>query len=151
MKRGIIGSLIGIAIVIAADLILRVILALTLEAELSFFSYANYPGFFWGFIISIFALVSSFLGGAFTVNYADSKKLLSLITFGILLMILRYGQIHVVMERELMLPILTLIFSLIAVALVWKFFIRKKQMSTGKDEVHPNKNKNKHHYPTPGT
>jgi hypothetical protein len=46
MKKSIIGSLIGLAIVIAADTIIRVIITLLTDAPMNLFEYAITRGFF---------------------------------------------------------------------------------------------------------
>lgn len=126
MKKSIIGSLIGIAIVVAADTIIRVIISIALDSEVSLFLYNIYPGITWSFLICSLTLVTSFLGGAFTVTYSDVKKQMALILFGVWLMAVRYGQIHYVMQQELLLPIVALVFSLLALILVWRFFLSGK-------------------------
>jgi hypothetical protein len=128
MKKNIIGSLIGVAIVVAADTIVRVIVSIFLESEVSLFLYNIYPGFTWSLLICSLTLVTSFLGGAFAVTYSDIKKRFALILFAVWLMAIRYGQIHYVMDRELLLPIVALIFSLLAVILVWRFFLTGKKI-----------------------
>lgn len=140
MKKSIIGSLIGLAIVIAADTLIRVIITLFTEAPMNLFRYDIYPGFIWGLLISLLTFVTSYAGAAFTITYADHKKKTALISFAILLIIVRYGQIHYVMNYELFLPILSLILSLIGVWLAWKFFFKKKPETVSHK---------KHHQPKP--
>ncbi len=126
MKKSIIGSLIGIAIVVAADTLIRVGISLALEGEVSLFRYNIYPGI-WAFFISFITLLTSFMGAAFTITYADQKKQFGLICFSLWLILVRYGQIHIVMDYELFLPITSLILSLIGIGLAWKFFFKKEQ------------------------
>jgi len=150
MKKSIIGSLIGIAIVVAADTIIRVILSISLESELSPFLYNLYPGITWSLFLCASTLVTSFLGGAFAVTYTNQKKKLNLIIFGVWLMAVRYGQIHLAMERELLLPIVALVFSLLSIVLVWRFFLRKNK-STVTEHTEPSADpgaaNKKHHSP----
>lgn len=140
MKKSIIGSLIGIAIVVAADTLVRVGISLALEGEVSLFRYNIYPGI-WGFLISFITLLTSFVGAAFTITYADKQKQFGVICFAIWLILIRYGQIHIVMDSELFLPITSLILSLIGVGLAWKFFFKKKQreMINEAEPVHEKK------------
>lgn len=126
MKKSIIGSLIGVAIVVAADTIIRVIVSTSLNIPVDLFLYETY-GITWSLLLCALTLVTSFLGGIFSVTYADVKKRLALIMYGVLLMAVRYGQIHYAMELELLLPIVALVFSLLAVVLVWRFFLSKKK------------------------
>lgn len=142
MKKSVIGSLIGIAIVVAADTIIRVGISLALEGEVSLFRYNIYPGI-WGFLISFLTLITTFIGAAFTITYADTNKQFGLVCFTLWLSMIRYGQIHIIMDYELFLPITSLILSLVGVGLAWKFFFKKKQgkMVNEADQV-PEK---KHH------
>jgi len=150
MKKSLIGSLIGVAIVVAADTIIRVIVSISLESEVSLFLYNIYPGFTWSLLICSLTLVTSFLGGAFTVTYTDIKKKPGLIMFGVWLMAVRYGQIHYAMEQELLLPIVALVFSLLSIVLVWRFFLKStKAFQTEQVEpsADPGAADKKHHSP----
>lgn len=151
MKKSLIGSLIGVAIVVAADTIIRVIISLIFNIDVTLFLYEIY-GIPWSLLICSLTLITSFLGGAFAVTNADSKKKLALIMFGIWLMAIRYGQIHFVMEQELLLPIVSLVFSLLSVVLVWRFFLGGKKASATEQvepSAAPGANDKKHHSPNP--
>ena len=145
MKKSIIGSLIGLAIVIAADTIIRVIIALLTDAPMNLFEYAIYPGFFLGLLISLLTFATTYAGAAFTITYADRNKQFGLFSFTFLVIVVRYIQIHYVMHVELFLPILSLILSLIGIWLAWKFFLKKKV--TGDSHLDNNSGK-KHHQPS---
>ena len=150
MKKNLIGSLIGVAIVVAADTIIRVILSISLDSELSLFLYNIYPGLTWSLLVCALTLVTSFMGGAFAVTYTNVNKKLGLIMFAIWLMAVRYGQIHFAMEQELLLPIVALIFSLLAVVLVWRFFLsRNRELKAEQTEspAEPDASNKKHHSP----
>ncbi|REL37636.1 hypothetical protein DYD21_07580 [Rhodohalobacter sp. SW132] len=146
MKKSIIGSFIGLAIVVAADTLIRVIISLTTHHPLSLFHYEIYDGFIWAIVICASTFATSFAGGAFTVTYADKNKLVGLISFGILLTLIRYGQIHYVMETELLFPMVSLFLSLVALFLVWKFYLRKKGKPSHQQEP-PETGGKKHHQP----
>lgn len=152
MKKGIIGSLIGVAIVVAADTIIRVIVSTSLNIPVELFLYEMY-GIPWSLLICSLTLVTSFLGGVFSVTYADIKKRFALIMYGVWLMAVRYGQIHYVMEVELLLPIVTLVFSLLAVVLVWRFFLSNKKTTPLAEpsgpvvDTEPHAQHKKHHSP----
>ncbi|WP_340106431.1 hypothetical protein [Rhodohalobacter sp. 8-1] len=152
MKKGFIGSLIGVAIVVAADTIIRVIVSISLNIPVDLFLYENY-GFTWSLLICALTLVTSFLGGFFSVTYADIKKRPALIMYGVWLMALRYGQIHYAMDVELLLPIVALVFSLLAVVLVWRFFLSKKKTTPIAEpsgpvaDTEPHSQHKKHHSP----
>jgi len=150
MKKNLIGSLIGVAIVVAADTIIRVILSISLDSDLSLFLYNIYPGLTWSLLVCALTLVTSFLGGAFAVTYTNVNKKLGLIMFAIWLMAVRYGQIHFAMDQELLLPIVALVFSLLAVVLVWRFFLsRNKTLKTEQVEspADTDTSTKKHHTP----
>lgn len=136
MKKSLIGSLIGVAIVVAADTIIRVIASISLNIEVSLFLYEVYPGFTWSLLICSLTLLTSFLGGAFAVTYADIKKKVGLFMYAVWLMAVRYGQVHYVMEQELLLPIVALVLSLLSIVLVWRFFLGRKKES-GSDQADP--------------
>jgi len=145
MKKSIIGSLIGLAIVIAADTIIRAIVALITDAPMNLFNYTIYPGFIWGLLISLLTFVTTYAGAAFTITYADIKKQFGLIFFTFLIIVVRYTQIHIVMNVELFFPILSLILSLIGIWLAWKFFLKKKVKG---DYPEDRKAEKKHHQPS---
>lgn len=150
MKKSLIGSLIGVAIVVAADTIIRVIASISLNIDVSLFLYNIYPGFTWSLLICSLTLLTSFLGGAFAVTYADIKKKFALFMFGVWLMAVRYGQIHYAMEVELLLPIVALVFSLLSIVLVWRFFLGRKQASDAgpvEPSADPIDTDKKHHSP----
>lgn len=146
MKKSFIGSLIGIAIVVAADTIIRVIFSTSLDIEISLFRYDVYPGIIWELLICFLTLLTSFLGGAFAVTYADVKKQVGLFLFGVWLMGIRYGQIHYAMEQELLLPVVALVLSLGAVILVWRFFLKNKKPTFQEPAENASYDK-KHHSP----
>lgn len=143
MKKSIIGSLIGVSVVVAADTLIRVIISLSLESEVSLFLYNIYPGISWSLLICALTLVTSFLGGVFAVTYTATKKKFALIMFGVWLMAVRYGQIHFAMDRELLLPIVALVFSLLSIVLVWRFYISRKKTP----DVEPSAPVEDHHEP----
>lgn len=143
MKKSITGSLTGIAIVVAVDTLIRVIVSLYLDVEINLFRYNTYPGFIWELAICFLTLFSSFIGGAVAVSNSDMHRKTALILFGIWLMGVRYGQVHLSMEEELLLPIVALVFSLLAVMLVWKWMVMKKP----KQPKIPDSTDTKHHVP----
>jgi membrane protein implicated in regulation of membrane protease activity len=64
--------------------------------------------------------------------------------FGVWLMAVRYGQIHFAMDRELLLPIVALVFSLLSIVLVWRFYISRKKTP----DVEPSAPVEDHHEPS---
>jgi len=144
MKKSLLGSLIGLAVVVAADTIIRVVIALTTGQPVTLFRYEMYDGFIWAVIISGATFFTSFAGGALTVTYADEKKRIGLASFGLLLILVRYAQIHYVMEIELLFPMISLFLSLLSLFFVWKFFFRKNKSPAEKHEQEEGGRK-KHH------
>lgn len=142
MKKNIIGSLIGIAVVIAADLFIRLIFSLTLDTEIFLFRYTAYPEMYWGVLVCLLTFVTSFLGGTISVRYSDTKKTGTLVLFGFLLMVVRYSQVHYIMEVELLLPIVALVLSLGATILAWKVFLKRRKEMVGETPA-----SKKHHHP----
>ena len=150
MKKSLIGSLIGVAIVVAADTIIRVIASISLNIDVSLFLYEVYPGFTWSLLICSLTLLTSFLGGAFAVTYADINKKIGLFMFSVWLMAVRYGQVHYAMEQELLLPIVALVLSLLSLVLVWRFFLgQTKEVAPDLTEpgADPENADKKHHSP----
>jgi len=145
MLKSIAGSLIGIAIVLAADTLIRIVISIAIGGPVMLFRYDIYPGILLGLSVSLLTLVSSFLGAAFTITYADTKKKVGAIAFFLWLVLLRYGQIHLVMEKELFIPILSLILSLIGGFLAWKFFLKKKPAPSTVSSESENSPKSRHH------
>jgi len=129
MKKSLAGSLIGIAVVVAIDTVIRVAVSVATEAPVHLFRYDIYPGILIGFSLSFLTLFSSFAGAALTISYADVQKKTGAVLFIIWLIMIRYGQIHYVLDDELFTPILSLIISLIGAGLAWKFFLIKKTTS----------------------
>lgn len=142
MKKNIIGSLIGIAVVIASDIIIRLLFSIILNMEIFLFRYSAYPQMYWGVLICLLTFATSFMGAAVSVRYPDSKKNRALVLFGFILMGVRYGQIHYVMEVELLLPIVALVLSLGATILAWKVFLKKR-----KEAIPGSPPSKKHHQP----
>lgn len=152
MKNGILAGLIGVSIILSVDSLSRVILSTYLGQEILMFSYAEYPGLIWPFLLIIMAGVSSFLGGIFSLTYGKRHRVLALISLLIFLGILRYVQIHLLYETEgLFYPITALIFSLIALFVAWK--VTSDKSSPKSDEYEKSTPpKQKHHLPeNPGS
>lgn len=122
MKKSIIGSLIGIGIVVIIDLLSRVVIALYMKEDILMFSYSNYPGLLWPALLTVIGGFSSLFGGMFALTYGRINRVFSVILFTALILLLRYSQIHILYETETILfPLLTFTLSLIAVFLAWKF------------------------------
>lgn len=132
MKHAISAGFIGIAITIALDSLARVAISIYLQFDILMIAYSSYPGIVWPFILTLVAGVTSFLGGAFSLTYERAKKKTSLTIFLVLLIILRYGQIHLLIDTEqLLYPILAMILSLLGLFLAWKLAVgRKKEKAT---------------------
>lgn len=136
MKHALIAGLIGIAITIALDSVARVLISIYIPFDILMIAYAAYPGIIWPVVLVLIAGLTSFFGALFSLTYGKQKKKMSAAVFGLLLLVVRYGQLHLLIDRETLLyPILALILSFLALFLVWK-------MLSGKTET-----KTKHHFP----
>lgn len=138
MKHSIIGSLVGIAIVFALDSFVRVIIATYSGLEILMFSYSSYPGIMWPVALTIFAGLTSFLGGMFSLTYGRSHKGFTATIYVILLILVRYGQIHLLLTTEsLFYPITALVLSLGGAFFAWQFSKDKPAAeSSSKNEYH---------------
>lgn len=147
MKKSITGSLTGVAIVVAIDTLIRVGISLYLDIEITLFRYNIFPGVVWELAICFLTLFTSFIGGAVAVSNSGIHRKTGLILFGVWLMALRYGQVHLSMEQELLLPVVALVFSLLSVMLVWKWMVHKTPQQPIDDETEHHDTK--HHVPKP--
>ncbi|MDX1591845.1 MAG: hypothetical protein R3283_07775 [Balneolaceae bacterium] len=135
MKHAIIGSFAGIAIVFALDSFARVIIATYSGIEILMFSYADYPGLIWPVSLTIFAGLSSFIGGLFSITYGRSHKGLTATLYLLMLIFFRYGQIHLLLTTEsLFYPITALVLSLGGVFFAWQL-LRDKSSSKAAGKV----------------
>jgi len=127
MKKSILGSFIGISIVLSIESFARVVAALTFDMDIPMFSYTVFPGIITPVILTVTAAVSSFLGALFLLTYGKKKEIVSLILFVLLLLLLRYGQIHLLYDTEsIVYPVIALILSLISVFIAWRIIHPKK-------------------------
>jgi hypothetical protein len=139
MKNAIIGSLVGIAVVIALDSILRVVLAVYSGISIPMISYEEFD-FMWALILTIFAGFSAFLGGLFSLNFGKTHKVMTVILFAALLILMRYIEIHLLYPHEtLFYPVTALILSLAGLFLAWQIMAGKGKSKEPKDQYH--------HYP----
>lgn len=141
MKKSLLGSFVGISIVLSVDSISRVIIALYMKQDILMFSYSNYPGLLWPILLTVIAGFSAFFGAMFSLTYGRDKQILTFSTFMLLLILFRYGQIHILMDTEsIFYPIVSLILSLLALFVALK--IARTPKKTGElyespiDEAH---------------
>lgn len=137
MKDIFLGSLIGILIVFALDTFIRLFIALTLGMEISVMGYAEYPGV-WKILLSFLTLITTFSGAYFALTYIKRKHVVVILVFGVLLIALRYAQIHYSIGIEsLFFPIAALVFSLLGTGLAWKWLHREGKINkTNKPKYH---------------
>lgn len=136
MKNALLGSLIGVAIVFALDMFVRILISLYTDQAMIIFGFQDYPGFMWALLIVLLTFVSTTLGGMFTLSYGKEHLKWSLVIFTTFILLLRYGQVHVLINTEtLVYPILALIVSLLGIAAAWKFSTGKKA-DVSKDKTH---------------
>lgn len=129
MKDIFLGSLIGILITFALDTFIRLFISLTVGMDVSLMGYAEYPGF-WKILLSFLTLITTFLGAYFALTYIKRKHVVVIIIFGILLIALRYAQIHYSIGFEsLFFPIAALVFSLLGAGLAWKWLHREGKIN----------------------
>ena len=127
MKKSILGSFIGLSIVISIDAFARVIFALFFDVEIPMISYTAFPGIITPALLTAIAAVSALLGALFSLTYGKKNKIVSLFLYTLLLMLIRYGQIHLLYGTEtIVYPILALVLSLIAIFFAWKILQPKK-------------------------
>ena len=130
MKKSILGSFIGICILLTLESLTRVIIALYMKEDILMFSYSNYPGVLWPALITVVSGFSAFFGAMFSLTYGRKNQILTVTTFALLLSALRYAQIHILYDTETILyPVITLILSLIALFLAWKVIRRPDKNS----------------------
>jgi hypothetical protein len=153
MKKSLLGSFVGLCIIIALDSLSRVIISIYMNEEILMFSYSDYPGLIWPWLLTGIAAFSSFFGAMFALTFGREKRLLTFITFLILTGLMRYGQLHLLMETETLLyPILALIFSLAGIILAWRLLKPsiKKAQTPSEEAESTQESKGRHHHPNDG-
>lgn len=137
MKKSIVGSLIGICIIIAVDSFIRVVVSVYSGTDILMISYSAYPGIMWPILLTVFAGLSTFIGAMFAMTFGRTKPKITASTFIILLVLIRYSQTHLLIDREILIyPITALVLSIGAAIIAW-------QLTGGKK-----KEKVKHHQPS---
>lgn len=141
MKNFLLSGFIGIAIVVALETLFRVLLSVLSGHDITIVHFDPYHGLHWKLLIAIFSLVSAFAGGLFAVSYHKQQKRMAFAGFAVLLLLVKYGQVHLLIGLEtLVFPITSLVFALIGLVLVWKFRVQKP------DDEKPDAKR--HHQPT---
>lgn len=142
MKNLILSGLIGIAIVVALDAIFRISISVFAGIEIDIIYYRPYGAVLWKLLIVMFSAVSAFAGGMFAVSYHGEKKKTAIIFFSVLLVLLKYIQVHFMISVEtLAYPVAALVFALLGVVLVWRMRVSHKEEQIIEE---PSK---KHHQP----
>lgn len=140
MKNALLGSLVGIAVVIALDSLIRILVAVYSGIPIPMLSYEEFD-FMWTLVITIFTGFTTFLGGMFSFNFGRTHKVMTVIYFSLLVILVRYGQIHLLYPQEsLFYPVTALVLSLAGVFLAWQL-----SNKGGKPEKEPKEQY--HHYP----
>ena len=122
--------MVGIAIVVALDSFARVAISLYTQQDILMFAYSSFPGPIWPILLTLIAGVTSFLGGIFSLTYSKSHQAAAAALFVFFIILLRYGQLHLLIDREtLFFPITALILSLGGVFLAWQLAHREKGSS----------------------
>ncbi len=142
MKKSLLGSFVGISIVLSLDSLSRVIIALYMNEEIPMFSYSAFPDLIWPIVLLVVAAFSSFFGAMFALTYGREKRIVSLILYTVLIGVVRYGQILILKDSdEFFYPLIALILSLITDFLAWKVTRPKKEAAE------PEPVSQKHHHP----
>jgi len=129
MKKAIIGSLIGVAIVVALDTFARVIISIYMGLNYPMISYSEFDGIIWPMLLTIIGGFTVFFGAMFTLTYGRSHRLVALLNLLFFIILLRYGQIYLLTGIEsLFYPITTLVLSLGSILLAWQLTDPKKKV-----------------------
>lgn len=120
MKKSVLGSFVGLAIIVAIDSFSRVVVALYMQYDILMVAYTSYPGIFWPLVLTVIAGFSAFFGAMFSLTYGRTHRVVTVSIFVFLVMGLRYGQLHLLMGQEsLFYPITALVLSLGGTLLAW--------------------------------
>lgn len=152
MKRSLLGSFIGISIILSIDSISRVIISLYENEDILMFSYSLYSGF-WPILLVAIAAFSTFFGAMFALTYGRDKQIFTVILFTILAGLFRYGELLLLDDTEgLLYPVLALVLSIFSILLAWRIIrpTKSKKISTEDDELTQEESKKHHHYPVDG-
>ena len=129
MKKATVGSLIGVAIIIALDSFARVIISIYMGLNYPMISYSEFPGIIWPMLLTFIGGFSVFFGAMFTLTYGRSHRLVALLSLIFFIILLRYGQIYLLTGIEsLFYPITTLVLSLGSLLLAWQLTSPKKKL-----------------------
>ncbi len=140
MKNAFLASLVGLAVVIALDSFIRIIIAVSTGIPIPMISYEEFD-FIWSLVITIFAGITAFLGAMVSLKYGRNHKIMTVILFVLLMILIRYGQIHLLYPQEtLFYPVTALILSLAGIFLAW-------HLTSGKDKPDKKPKEKLHHYP----
>lgn len=153
MKRSLLGSFIGISIILSIDSISRVIISLYNTQDIFMFSYTEYTGF-WPILLVAIAAFSTFFGAMFALTYGRQKQIFSLILFILLTGLFRYSQLLLLDDTEgLLYPVIALVLSIFSVLLAWRLVrspkAKNSDESNDEDFTQPEPRKH-HHYPVDG-
>ncbi|MEX0646247.1 MAG: hypothetical protein WEA56_00420 [Balneolaceae bacterium] len=121
MKKSILGSFVGLAIIIAIDSFSRVVVSLYMQHDIMMIAYTAYPGIFWPLMLTLIAGFAAFFGSMFGLTYGRDHRVVTVSLLIALVLFLRYGQLHLLMGQEaLFYPITALVLSLGGILLAWQ-------------------------------
>lgn len=144
MKKSLLGSFIGVSIILSIDSLSRVIISLYENQEILMFSYSLYTGF-WPILLLGIAAFSTFFGAMFALTYGREKKVFSLILFIVFVGLFRYGQIVILQDTEgLLFPVVALVVSLFSILIAWRL-VRPSKPKKEADELDSPTQKHQHH------
>ena len=108
-------------------------------------SYSAFPGIITPAILTAIAGISALLGALFSLTYGKQQKVISLLLYTMLIMLIRYGQIHLLYGTETIIyPLIALLLSLIVIFVAWKLVSPKKKKES-ESESESDEFKQKHH------
>lgn len=152
MKKSLLGSLIGVSIILSIDSLSRVIISLYNTQDILMFSYTEYTGF-WPVLLVALSAFSSFFGAMFALTYGRSRQILTLIVFIIFAGGYRYGQLLLLQDTEgLLFPVIALVLTLVSILVAWRL-VRpgksgKEELSEETNEELTSQTSQKKHHPT---
>ncbi len=134
MEKSIYGIVGGLSSVIALDAFMRLIIALYFKTEIMFIGYSSFPGFWWPLFLVLSTAFTSFFGGMMAGSIGRAHIYGVMITYTLLLFILRVTQLQYLMNTES--PFYAssaLVLSMLGVAGSWMILRKNNHKSTNSE------------------
>lgn len=100
MKKSIYGIIGGLSSVIALDAFIRLIISIYFKTEIMFIGYSSFPGFWWPLFLVLSTAFTSFFGAMMAGSVGRSHIYGVMITYTLLLFILRVSQLQYLINTE---------------------------------------------------